>query len=156
MDSVKLAQVCSKAINYLGKETQIRKCIEELSELREELSESIDCRDMDRIHDELADVMIMLVQMQLIFDFDKIGERVKLKRDRLKSMIDMSTRIEQEFYSKYQTQFTPERFRKMLWRKGVGPMELSLVRYFEECAPEVRVSEFIKNVLHVYLGPPRS
>lgn len=54
-------------INHYGKEHQIRKAIEELDELKEALNEN---HTKDHIIEEMADVLVMLTQLALIYDID--------------------------------------------------------------------------------------
>ena len=64
-------------IKYFGKEKQIIKCVEELSELQKELCKSVNGKgNLDNIIEEIADVEIMLKQLKIIF---KIGARDVLK-----------------------------------------------------------------------------
>lgn len=57
-----------KILDHYGGENQIRKTIEELDELKEALEER---HNVEHILEECADVMIMLNQLSLIYDFDK-------------------------------------------------------------------------------------
>ena len=64
-------------IKYFGKEKQIIKCVEELSELQKELCKSVNGKgNLDNIIEEIADVEIMLKQLKIIL---KIGARDVLK-----------------------------------------------------------------------------
>lgn len=57
-----------KILDHYGEEHQIRKTIEELDELKEALEGG---HNIEHILEECADVMIMLNQLSLIYDFDK-------------------------------------------------------------------------------------
>lgn len=79
-----------KIIDRFGKETQINKIQEEALELALILNQR-NCptkcaKEMeDRLYDELADMKIMMAQAELLFDADKINERVKIKLDKFQS-----------------------------------------------------------------------
>jgi len=79
-----------KAIDKWGKETQINKIQEEALELALVLNQrKCPTKDVDRmesnLYDELADMKIMMAQAELLFDSERINERVKFKLDRLQS-----------------------------------------------------------------------
>lgn len=61
-----------KIIKFYGEKAQIIKAIEELSELTKELCKNINGQIDDRsIEEEIADVQIMLNQLNIIFGFSK-------------------------------------------------------------------------------------
>lgn len=68
-------------INHYGKENQIRKAIEELDELKEALNEN---HTKDHIIEEMADVLVMLTQLALIYDIDPavVNDMMEYKIDR--------------------------------------------------------------------------
>ena len=73
-------QILVKAIEYYGRGNQRFKAIEELSELIRELAR---CDDPEHLAEEMADVRIMLDQLELIFDNReavRIWELRKLRR----------------------------------------------------------------------------
>lgn len=65
-----------KILDHYGEEHQIRKTIEELDELKEALEER---HNIEHILEECADVMIMLNQLSLIYDFDKSMTNVMME-----------------------------------------------------------------------------
>ena len=78
-------EILTAAINHYGEDSQQLKAIEELSELIRALAR---CDDQDNIAEEMADVRIMLDQLEIIFhNRDRVRqyELRKLKRlsDRL-------------------------------------------------------------------------
>lgn len=71
--------IFEKAVNKYGAENQVRKAVEELTELSVALLHSLDGRgDTENIREEMADVEIMLEQLHVIFgygDYRLIKER---------------------------------------------------------------------------------
>ena len=80
----------SKPSNKLGYVTQINKIQEEALELSLILNQR-NCPTKDpeqmeaSLYDELADMKIMMAQAEMLFDADRINERVKFKLDKLQS-----------------------------------------------------------------------
>ena len=83
-------EILQKAIDKWSKETQINKIQEEALELALVLNQ-IKCptKDIEKmeasLYDELADMKIMMAQAEILFDADRINERVKFKLDKLQS-----------------------------------------------------------------------
>lgn len=72
-------------ISKYGTEHQVTVAIEELSELQKELCKFIRRNgNLSNIAEEIADVQLMLWQMQTVFDVrqDEVERRVKYKIDR--------------------------------------------------------------------------
>lgn len=62
--------IFEKAVNKFGAENQVRKAVEELTELSVALLHSLDGRgDTENIREEMADVEIMLEQLHVIFGY---------------------------------------------------------------------------------------
>ena len=83
-------EILQKAIDKWGKETQINKIQEEALELALVLNQrkcpTKDVEQMEaNLYDELADMKIMMAQAEILFDADRINERVKFKLDKLQS-----------------------------------------------------------------------
>ena len=82
--------ILHKAIEKWGRDTQINKIQEEALELSLVLNQR-NCPTKDpeqmeaNLYDELADMKIMMAQAEILFDADRINERVKFKLDKLKS-----------------------------------------------------------------------
>ncbi len=81
-------EILLKAIAKWGRETQINKIQEEALELSLVLNQrNCPTKDKDEmeasLYDELADVKIMMAQAEILFDADRINERVKFKLDKL-------------------------------------------------------------------------
>jgi len=76
--------IFEKAVNKYGAENQVRKAVEELTELSVALLHSLDGRgDTENIREEMADVEIMLEQLHVIFgygDYRIIKERKLMER----------------------------------------------------------------------------
>jgi len=83
-------EILQKAIDKWGKETQINKIQEEALELALVLNQrkcpTKDVEQMEaNLYDELADMKIMMAQAEMLFDADRINERVNFKLDKLQS-----------------------------------------------------------------------
>ena len=70
--------ICNRAINILGQGIQKIVALEEMGELTQAISKSI--RDEDHnVEEEIADVEIMLTQLRLMYNSDKV-EKIKQKK----------------------------------------------------------------------------
>ena len=77
------------ALAVYGRDNQIRKTLEELAELSLELHRALDGRgDSEHIREEMADVMIMLSQMELVYG--KVDGWKQTKLDRLATKLGMN------------------------------------------------------------------
>jgi NTP pyrophosphatase (non-canonical NTP hydrolase) len=87
-----ITSVLEKAVNHYGKKAQKDQCIEECLELslamRKHLRYPDDKDKVTHVIDEIADCIIMLGQMSLIFGVDKVEERIDYKVDRLDKRIE--------------------------------------------------------------------
>jgi len=87
-------QILLNTIEYFGPEVQVQKTIEELGELIVELARPEARSCTKHIVEEIADVRIMLDQLELM---DNLGSELKkareFKLDRLRKMIGMGTKI---------------------------------------------------------------
>jgi len=80
-----------KAVRKWGNHSQISMAIEECTELSLALQKhfrSPSPETIANIEDEIADVIIMMEQMQLIFNKEKIMERIDFKMHRLQGRIE--------------------------------------------------------------------
>lgn len=81
-------EILLKAIEKWGETTQINKIQEEALELSLVINQR-NCPTKDpeqmeaSLYDELADMKIMMAQAEILFDADRINERVKFKLDQL-------------------------------------------------------------------------
>ena len=74
-------QILRKAIEHYGKGIQWAKAIEELSELIRALAR---CDDVENVAEEMADVRIMLDQLEIMFGNREDVRRIELEKlDRL-------------------------------------------------------------------------
>ncbi len=82
--------IYQKAIKTFGTPIQIVVCMEELSELTKELTKDIRNKgNIEHIAEEIADVMIMLEQMILIFNCDVEVKNYRLQKlERLKMLLE--------------------------------------------------------------------
>lgn len=78
-----------KAVQVFGKDSQCKMAIEEMSELTKEICKNFRGKpNIDRIAEEIADVKIMLEQLEIIYDcVDKVIEWQDFKLRRLDKMI---------------------------------------------------------------------
>ena len=82
-----------KAIETYGAYAQTVVAIEELSELQKELCKAIrpgigDPENRDHIAEEIADVYIMLEQMEMLYDLDTVDLWKAKKIERLKKRLE--------------------------------------------------------------------
>ena len=93
---IKKDQVCLAALEEFGFENQMLKSIEELAELQRAIARAIVApSDRDNIHEEIADVEIMLNQMRLIFDPTEIDDWKDSKLERLARMVGVDIENEE-------------------------------------------------------------
>jgi len=83
-------EILYKVIEKWGRDTQINKIQEEALELslilNQRLCPTKDPEQMEEnLYDELADMKIMMAQAEILFDADRINERVKFKLEKLQS-----------------------------------------------------------------------
>lgn len=81
--------VLNEAIETYGTDNQKVKCMEELSELSKEICKDIECiGDENHIAEEIADSLIMIEQMILIYkNRDLVDKFIESKIERLKSRL---------------------------------------------------------------------
>ena len=76
------------AIETYGRENQIEKAIEEMAELTVALKHHKDNKiTRDKVVTEIADVIIMMDQLRIIYGVDVIDAEIKRKLDRLSSRL---------------------------------------------------------------------
>lgn len=87
--------ICNRALAFYGEAAQIIKCIEELGELTKALAKKFNAdpdhlgKTIDNVHEEIADVEIMLAQMRMVFDSAAIDKFKEDKLERLKQRMGM-------------------------------------------------------------------
>lgn len=86
-----MVDVIVKAIETFGKDNQCKVAIEEMSELIKELCKNFRGRpNVESIAEEIADVKIMLMQLELIFDCtDEVLKWQDYKLRRLEDRINI-------------------------------------------------------------------
>lgn len=102
-----------KVINHYGEIHQIKKAIEEMSELSAELKKVLDNPELlkDQHHrnvtrSELCDAELMLFQMSIVFNKERmdggysVGEWMRFKAERTSGIIDREIEIINEFMEK--------------------------------------------------------
>ena len=81
-----------QAIQQFGFDKQALVAVEELSELQKEILKNVNRKQINRhnVKEELVDVLIMLRQLVLIYDFmpEELNKIANEKMERLKSYID--------------------------------------------------------------------
>ncbi len=78
-------KLLQKAIDHYGKDNQVKKSIEEMAELTKALCKG----DVENIKEEIADVQIMLYQLQMIFyNGNELPEYVARKLLRLENRME--------------------------------------------------------------------
>lgn len=83
-------ELCQTIANHYGLSSQMLMCIEEMSELTKELCKYHRCIGKEaNIIDEIADVKIMVEQLEYIFGINKeVDARINYKLDRQMRRID--------------------------------------------------------------------
>jgi NTP pyrophosphatase (non-canonical NTP hydrolase) len=79
-------QLYEKALNTFGESIQTVVAMEELAELQQALSKHLRCKDHN-VEEEIADVEIMIGQLKLLFDKDKVEKIKQEKLHRLKGLV---------------------------------------------------------------------
>lgn len=82
----KKRELGKKAIDRWGGEDQCRQAQEELAELIVALSHAIRGRKHN-VHEEIADVEIMLTQMRMVFGSALVDASLEIKLDRLEAKL---------------------------------------------------------------------
>lgn len=75
-------EICIKAIKTFGRDMQKIVAMEELAELQQALSKDIRGKEHN-VEEEIADVFIMLMQLELMYDKKKIKKWIDKKIERL-------------------------------------------------------------------------
>lgn len=85
------SEIYHAALTHFGKDHQIIKAIEEMSELIKELTKYLLSKEIYQktyqVHEEIADTQIMLEQLKIIFDRNTINLYQKRKLKRLEEKI---------------------------------------------------------------------
>jgi NTP pyrophosphatase (non-canonical NTP hydrolase) len=89
MTYIEKDETCRMALKHFGSEHQMLKMVEECNELANALMHYIDNRaTADDVITELADVVVMLNQMVLVFGIPQTEEEIERKYARLKGRIE--------------------------------------------------------------------
>lgn len=81
--------VLNSAIRTFGKESQKVVAIEELAELQKELTKDLRGKpNLQKIAEEMADVEIMLEQLELIYGVGLIQQKQVFKENKLKRLVE--------------------------------------------------------------------
>lgn len=131
---------------YLGKESQVNKLKEEMEELSEELSLSIDDRNEARIIDEIADVFITLHQLKIAYGPSKVMERIYHKINLLQDLVKLSQEIEKLIYPAFEEDIDIDNFRKKLWTRYIALEGHYLVKCIYN-NPDLSVMELFGKIL---------
>lgn len=76
-----------QAIKQLGKPDQVVRAIEEMGELTHDLARWLNGRS-NHVEEEMADVLICMEVLMLIFDKDKVEEVKKQKLERMQRRLN--------------------------------------------------------------------
>lgn len=89
------------AINHFGMEGQINKAVEEMGKLIAELSRrNLSRFDKDGVAEEVADALIMLEQLRIIFGASKVDSYIAEKLERLEKTINGDLRRQERMMPK--------------------------------------------------------
>lgn len=84
--------IYKKSIDTFGKQMQIIVAIEEMSELQQAISKDIRCKEHN-VEEEIADVEIMIEQLKIIYDVEKVN---KIKAEKLIRLQNTLLKLEGE------------------------------------------------------------
>lgn len=88
MMSDKIAEICQAAVEKYGKEAQTWMAMEETAELCNALAKYRRKRvNEDEVCEEIADVIIMCLQLSEIFGVNKVGKFMEAKLTRLENKL---------------------------------------------------------------------
>jgi NTP pyrophosphatase (non-canonical NTP hydrolase) len=77
----------ARAINHFGVAAQTAKAVEEMGELITAIARDYHRTNEDEIIDEIADVLITVLQLRLIYGAQRIDGRIAFKLERLDTRI---------------------------------------------------------------------
>lgn len=82
-------ELCRAAIEKFGKEAQTKKAVEELTELSLALQHSAKGKtSYDNICEEIADVRVMLEQLEILYDTGgRVEHWIEAKKNRLEKLV---------------------------------------------------------------------
>ena len=82
-------EIMEKALEITGKDFQLMLLVEECGELLQAIGKVYRNKagSLENLHEEIADVQLMLDQVKLIYDEEKINEIMEQKLTRLKSRL---------------------------------------------------------------------
>ena len=87
--------ILTQAIDTFGTDSQVNKMVEESAELTValmKLKQHFNEKNKTAVIDEIADVKIMISQMQLLFGFDDVEKRIDFKMERLAKRINKKSK----------------------------------------------------------------
>jgi phosphoribosyl-ATP pyrophosphohydrolase len=85
------AEIAIDAIAHYGKDSQLDKAIEEMSELTKaicDLKRNETVQNTVNVIEEIADVFIMMIQMMIIFGVNEVDNLIEVKLARLKERME--------------------------------------------------------------------
>lgn len=92
VEALETRYILNKALSYKGCMNQFLVAIEEMSELQKELCKIFRSRtDIGAIEEEIADVQIMLWQLEMVFGEERITEHIKKKLLRIETRVEEGT-----------------------------------------------------------------
>lgn len=86
--SKELLSICNAAIDTFGSDFQVLKNVEEMGESSTELMKYLQAEGkIEKIQDEIADVLITTLQMMIMFGDSEIQKRINYKAVRLMTKV---------------------------------------------------------------------
>ncbi len=79
--------ICQKASQVYGTQAQVNVAIEECGEVIQALAKFQNNRSLD-VEEEIADVLIMMYQLRMIFDTSLVDRYIEMKMERLEKRLE--------------------------------------------------------------------
>ena len=96
-----IKETCKAAVRVFGTRRQIWKSVEEMGELTTALMRFPDRGSVDDVITEIADVMITVSQLALMFGEKRVMDEVEYKIERLQSRIEQEETLQKQLKDYY-------------------------------------------------------
>lgn len=96
-----IKETCKAAVRVFGTRSQIWKSVEEMGELTTALMRFPDRGSVDDVITEIADVMITVSQLALMFGEKRVMDEVEYKIERLQSRIEQEETLQKQLKDYY-------------------------------------------------------
>ncbi|TDD77102.1 MazG nucleotide pyrophosphohydrolase domain-containing protein [Flavobacterium caseinilyticum] len=145
MNENKVRQTLQEAIHLWGNDAQIKLLHEEIGELMQAISKQNrkpNPENFSHLCEEIADVKIMLSQLELITDPDAVADHYYFKMQRLQRRIADERTRRLENIEKAKSQIDPEKYKlfALLCEIGTSPLDSQI----DELIAEVKEYSEIK------------